>query len=203
MTLLRLVQRASILAGMTFASFPFHSNPAQAEITEFCIIASNGKTVCGKARGIERMCITTDGSNTLCGKFKSAKEGQEQGQEARQPLQGLVARKEVDNFVYTLKGCRKSDTTVKCELGILNKGKERSNYIIPSDSTFIDTTGKSNQSSSTDIGGNNGYITITPGIDYSASITFGNVSDQVVKAQLLNIITANGKVQFRNVPFAN
>ncbi|WP_295615336.1 hypothetical protein, partial [Chamaesiphon sp. GL140_3_metabinner_50] len=61
MTLIRLIQKASIVAGMTFASLSFHSNPVQAEITEFCIIASNGKTVCGKPRGIERMCITTNG----------------------------------------------------------------------------------------------------------------------------------------------
>lgn len=119
-------------------------------------------------------------------------------------MQGMVARKEIDNFVYTLKGCRKSDTTVKCELGITNKGRERSIYINPGYTTFIDTTGTSNRSSSTDIGGNNGSMTITPGIDYSASVTFSNVSEQVMKAQLLNIgTTYNSKVQFRNVPFTN
>jgi hypothetical protein len=204
MTLLRLIQRASILAGMTFASLSLHSNPAQAEITEFCIISNNGKTVCGKTRGIERMCVTTDGKNTICGKFKSVIEGQEQRQETSKPSQNIIARKEVDNFVYTLKGCRKSDTTVKCELGITNKGKERSNYISSdSSSFFVDTTGKSNQSSSSDIGGNTGYTTITPGIDYSASITFSNVSEQVVKVQLLNIGTNYSKVQFRNVSFTN
>ena len=91
---------------MTFASLSIHSNPAQAE-PEFCIVASNGKTLCGKTKGIERMCITTNGSNTVCGKFKSAKEGQEQGQETRQPIQGTVARKEVDNIVFALKSCKK------------------------------------------------------------------------------------------------
>jgi hypothetical protein len=202
MTLIRLIQRASILAGMTFASLSTYSNPAQAE-PEFCIIASNGKTVCGKGKAIERMCVTTDGSNTICGKFKSASDGQVQRQEINKPSQGMVARREVDNFVYTLKGCRKSDTVVKCELGIINKGKERQNYIHPSGTTFIDTTGKSNQSSSTDIGGTNSYVIITPGIDYSASVTFNNVSEQILKAQLLNIYTNYGNVQFRNVAFLN
>jgi hypothetical protein len=112
MTLIRLIQRASILAGMTFASLHFHANPAHAQV-KACVIASNGKTVCGQAREIERMCVTTDGSNKICGKFKSAKEEQEQGQESRQPVQGTIARKEVDNFIFALKGCRKSETNSK------------------------------------------------------------------------------------------
>ena len=77
MTLLRLVQRASILAGMTFASLSVHSNPAHAQL-QACIITSNDKTVCGQSREIERLCITTDGSNRICGKFKSVKEEQPQ-----------------------------------------------------------------------------------------------------------------------------
>ena len=203
MTIIRLIQRASILTGMTLASLAVHSNPAHADDPQFCIVASNGKTLCGQTRGIERMCITTDGTNNICGKFKSFKPA---GQEASTPItpnQGMVARKEVDNFVYTLKGCRKSDTTVKCELTIINKGKERQDVIYPGLTTFIDTNGKSNQASVADIGGTNGYVIITPGIDYSASITFNNVSEQLVKAQLLNIDTLHGKIQFRNVSFSN
>ena len=202
MTLLSLIQRASILAGMTFASLPFHSNPAHSDTPQFCVIASNGKTECGTLQLVERACIITDRNNVVCGKFKSAKGGREQEQGARQPSQSIVARKEVNNFVYTLKGCRKSDTTVKCELGILNKGKEREISLF---SSLVDATGKSNESSSTDIGGiTRNDVTITPGVDYSANVTFSNMSEQVVKAQLLNIGTAYyGKVQFRNVPFTN
>jgi hypothetical protein len=215
MTLIRLIQRASILAGMTVAGLSIPSNPVRAEIKEFCIIASNGKTVCGKSRGIERMCVTTDGSNTICGKFKSAREGENQGQEARQPIQGTVARKEVDNVVYVLKGCRKSDTNIKCELTLTNKGSERSIQLRAYQSTFVDSAGKSHKGSTGDLGGQPSQeptATITPGIDYSASITFENVPDQAVKAQLLNLEFYHGvnsaylnvhPVQFKNVSFSN
>jgi hypothetical protein len=203
MTLTRFIQRASILGGITFASLPFLSTPAHSDTPQFCVVASNGKTACGTLKAVERAYVTTDNGSSVCGKFKSAREGREQGQETTKPLQGMVARKEVDNFVYTLKGCRKSDTTVKCELGITNKGKERQVYINPNATNFIDTTGKSNGASSTDISGLNSYVPITPGIDYSASVTFNNVSEQVGKAQLINLETSNGKIQFRNVSFSN
>jgi hypothetical protein len=67
----------------------------------------------------------------------------------------------------------------------------------------IDTTGKSNRAYSSDIGGNPSYTTITPGINYSASVTFKDVSERVVKAQLLNIATIQGNMQFRNVSFSS
>jgi hypothetical protein len=184
---------------------PVSSNPVQAE-PQFCIVANNSKTVCGPLKAIERACMTTDGSNSICGKFKSVKQEQAEGQETSKPSQSTVARKEADNFIYTLKGCRKSDTTVKCELSMVNKGKERSQRIYTAGlggTTSIDTTGKSNVCSTSDIGGQE-QIIMTPGIDYSASITFNNVPEQILKAQLLNISTSNGGiVQFRNVPFSN
>ena len=69
MTLLRLIQRASILAGMTLASLAVHSNPAHAEDVLACVIASNGKTVCGTLKAIERACITTATGSAVCGKL--------------------------------------------------------------------------------------------------------------------------------------
>jgi hypothetical protein len=65
MTLLRLVQRASILAGMILAGFSFHSDPSHADDGQFCVTASNGKTACGKIKIIERLCVTTDGNNSI------------------------------------------------------------------------------------------------------------------------------------------
>ena len=47
------------------------------------------------------MCITTNGSNTVCGKFKSAKEGQEQGQEeTKTPAPSFGYRKELGGVTY-------------------------------------------------------------------------------------------------------
>ena len=200
MTLLRLVQRASILAGMTFASLSLHSISVRADNPQICVIANNSKTVCGTLKTGERACVTTDGSNSICGKFKSATEGQP---EAKQPTQGTVARKEVKNFVYTLKGCRKSGTNVKCELTITNNGGENFIGFWAGMSTFVDNDGKSYKGSTVDLGGASSSYQgdrMTPGINYSASITFENVPDRVVTAQLLNLKFSES-VQFRNVSF--
>ncbi len=203
MTLIHLVQRASILAGMTFASLSLHSTSVRADSPQICVITNNKKTVCGTLKTAERACITTDGSNSICGKFKSAKKGQEQ--ETKQPIQNTSARKEVKNFVFTLKGCKKSGTNVKCELTIKNNGGENFIGFWADMSTFVDTAGKSHNGSTVDIGGaSSSYqaIKMAPDIDYSASITFENVPERVVKAQLLNL-KLNESVQFRNVPFSN
>jgi hypothetical protein len=190
MTLIRLVQRASILAGMTFAGLPFQSNPARAEITEFCIIASNGKTLCGKPRGIERMCITTDGSNTVCGKFKSAKEGQEQEQQAKQPIQGNGSRIVVNNVAFLSKSCSRSDTTVKCSLSMRNKGTEVDFWMSASYAAITDSSGKTYKASNLEVGGQSGSaicsIKLTPEVDYEAVLTFDGIPGGVTKAQLLS-----------------
>ena len=71
------------------------------------------------------------------------------------PIAGY--RKEANNIVYLLKGCRKSDTSVKCEFVIKNKIAEKAITISGSDSSIVDSTGKSYVGSSIDIGGKNEY----------------------------------------------
>ena len=206
MTLLRLVQRASILAGMTFASLAVHSSSVHADTPQFCAVTSNGQTACGTLKTIERLCVTTDGTNTICGKFKSFKPAGQEASTPITPLQRTVARKEVNNIVFALRGCRKSDTNVKCELTITNKGSQKKIAFLAGRSDFIDFAGKTHQGSTGDLGGTANpftQIVVTPSVDYSASITFENVPDQVVKAQLLNLSFDVGMVQFRNVSFSN
>jgi|GEM_PF-5422595 len=41
MTLLRLIQRASILAGMTLAGLSIYSNPAHADDAQFCAVTNS------------------------------------------------------------------------------------------------------------------------------------------------------------------
>ena len=205
MTLIRFVQRASILVRMTLASLPFHSNPAQAEITEFCIIAGNGKTVCGKSRGIERMCITTNGSNTICGKFKSAKEGQE---EARTPAPSSGYRKESDGVTVLLRSCRRSRSDIKCNL-VINTKRESQRVLLRSGqgfSSIVDSAGKTYPSSTLDYSGSNSTVfdsTLSSCVDYVVGLNFENVPGQINQAALVNLIGGYNVMQFRNIPIAN
>jgi hypothetical protein len=206
MTLIRLIQRASILAGMTFAILPVHGNPAQADTPQFCVVASNGKTACGTLKAVERACVTTDAGGVVCGKFKSAREEQAQGQESRQPVQGTIARKEVDNFVYILESCQRVDTNVRCQIKMVNKGKERNVYSLASESSLVDSTGKSHPGFKVDLGGSpnsNARSIIAPGTEVYFGIAFDTVPVSIVKAQLLNLRVGDKPVQFRNIPISN
>jgi hypothetical protein len=208
MTLIRFVQRASILAGMTFAGLSLYSNPAHtADTPEFCIIASNGKTACGKVRSIERVCITTDGANTVCGKFKLPVQAQGQQQEARQPSQAKGSRTVVDNVAFSSQGCSRTDATVKCSFSMRNKGAERNFYLTSTDVTMTDSLGKTHKASRIEmLGDSGGYNTggkLTPEIDYEAVLTFDDVPSAVNKAQLLSFPLQGKTVGLRNITFSN
>jgi hypothetical protein len=206
MTLIRLIQRASILAGMTFAILPVYGNPAQADTPQFCVIASNGKTACGTLKAVERACVTTDAGGVVCGKFKSAREeGQE---ESRNPAPIASYRKEVDNFVLTLESCKRVDEDVRCQMKIFNKGKKRSMSLSPYGSSIVDAAGRSHAGSKTDFGqGSTGSSTaiMDTKTDIIISVTFDKVPAQVVKAQLFNLSFGGEMkpIQLRNVPISN
>jgi hypothetical protein len=203
MTLIRLIQRASILAGMTLAGLSVHSNPVRAEDALACVIANNGKTVCGTLKVVERACITTATGNTVCGKFKSARE--EQGQEqARTFAPNAVYRKEVNDFVLTLESCKRVDDNVMCQVKILNKGKKRRVSFSCSGSgasSMIDVAGKSHPCSKIELGDTE----IDRNNDTIASVSFGDIQGKIDKAQLLNLDFYGEikRVQFRNIPISN
>jgi hypothetical protein len=184
MTLIRLIQRVSLLSSLVVTSLIIHGSPARSD---------------------QRVCIITDDGATMCGKPTSSKK------EAKNPKQQNSGyRKEVGNFVYLLKGCKKSDTSVKCEFVITNKAAERGLTLWADNpgftsTTIVDSTGKSYRGSTIDIGGQRNSsvsLSIAPGIDYEATLTFENIPDRVVKASLMNFYADNNKIlQFRNVPF--
>jgi hypothetical protein len=211
MTLIGFVQRASILAGITFTSFSVYSSPAHSEPVA-CVIASNGKTVCGKTRAIERICVTTDGVDNICGKFKSFKSGKEeqergQEQEAPRPIQGNAPRAVVNNISVSVRGCNKSDTTIKCSLSIRNKGADRAVLFYVTDSKITDSSGKTYNGSSIEVGGKKNsnilYPLLTSEIDYEAMITFENVPEGVRKAQVLSLSIDGKQANLRNIIFSN
>jgi hypothetical protein len=207
MTLIRLIQRASILAGMTFAILPVYGNPAQADTPQFCVVASNGKTACGTLKAVERACVTTDAGATVCGKFKSARE--EQGQEeTRNPAPSSSYRKEVDNFVVNIENCKRVDENVRCQIKIFNKGKTRYVSLTSDSSSIVDSAGRSHRGSETDFGngvGSSSGAQIDSKTDLIISVTFQKIPEQVVKAQLLNLAFSGSTkpVQFRNIPILN
>jgi hypothetical protein len=206
MTLIRLIQRATILAGMALASLPVHGNPAQAEDVLACVIAGNGKTVCGTLKAVERACITTEAGSTVCGKFKSAKkEGQE---EARNPTPIAGYQKEVNKFVLTIEGCRKVDGDVRCQMKIFNKGEKRFVDLTAYNSSLVDFKGKSYVGGYIDFGnGLNrvGRTELDSNTEIIISIIFEKVADRLAKAQLLNLDFQEPikPVQFRNVIISN
>lgn len=162
----------------------------------------------GEAREIERMCVSTDGSNKICGKFKSVKKEQEQVQEETKsptPIAGF--RKEVDNFVYTLEGCQRVDTSVRCQIRMVNKGKERRVEMYAPNSALVDSKGTSYPGFKINLGGGLEYQateTMSPGSDVSIAVTFNDVQDKISKAQVLNVTFRGTKpVQFRNIPISN
>jgi hypothetical protein len=179
MNLVSIVRQTSVLASIVLASLLIYSNQASAQ---------------------QRACVITDEGATVYGKLTTLN---------KKPNQSLGQRKEVDKFVFLLKGCRRSDTTIKCNLSIINKGAERELYIRAdrSTSTIIDSSGKSYSGSTVEIGGqigSEGLTTIiSPGIDYIAEINFENVSEQIAQAPVLNLYLHRQKVQFRNVSFSN
>ncbi len=177
MHLIRTFLQTSVLTSMVLSSLSIYSNPASAQ---------------------QRACVITDEGATVCGKLTT---------QTKKPNQSSGQRKEVDKFVFILKGCRRSDTTIKCNLLVTNKGAERELYIQAVErSTIVDSVGKSYPGSTVDIGGKNSnalWTVISPGIDYSADISFENIPEQIAQAPVLNLYLHSQKVQFRNVSFSN
>jgi hypothetical protein len=211
MTLIRLIQRASILAGMTFAILPVYGNPAQADTPQFCVVASNGKTACGTLKAVERACVATDAGSVVCGKFKSAREGQEQEprqEEARNSTPITGYRKELDGITYTLRSCKREESSVKCNFVVTTKKEGKQLYIVTGKghSSMVDSNGTTYPSSNLEYNGRREGTLLTHmslGIDYVVDIIFENIPGQITKAVLLNVNT-NGKViQLRNVLFLN
>ena len=180
MTLIRFVQRASILAGITFTGIAFHGGSATAQTEKFCVVASNGKTVCGTLKAVERACVITD-NGVVCGKFNPVASEQAQKQEEAGTPKAIAGyRKEIDNFVLTLEGCKRVAENVRCQLNILNKGKERKVGLNADNSSLVDSTGKSHQGISGDFGGGaSGYSEsiMAPNNEVVFSIVFSKIPD--------------------------
>jgi hypothetical protein len=204
MTLIRFVQRASILAGITFAGIAFHGGSATAQSEKFCVVASNGKTACGTLKAVERACVSTD-NGVVCGKFKSV--AAEQGQESVKIEQGNTSRTVVDGITFSSKGCTRSDTTIKCGFSMRNKSDEKYFSLTYNNAKMTDSSGKTYIASTIEMLGQKGATSIggklASEIDYEGTMTFDNVPEGVKKAQLLSFPFAGKTVNLRNLTFSN
>jgi hypothetical protein len=172
---LSIALRTCVVAGIFLASFLIDSNLASAQ---------------------QRACVITDEGNTVCGKLTT---------QPKKSSSGSGYRKEVKNYIFVLKGCRRSDTTIKCSLTVTNREAERNFSIYATLSSIIDSSGKSYMASTVSIGGKTSSSLqpfIAPGIDYAADITFENIPEAITQVPLLKLFL-DGEVQFRNVSFLN
>ena len=165
----------SISTGLALASLPLGDLPAQAD-QQTCVITSDGATVCGRLI-----------------KQQPKKSNSAAGQ-----------RKEVGQFTYLLKGCKRSDTTIKCSYSITNKEKAVGVGFPSQDVSITDAKGKSYLASSIEAGGSKNDIIvnvlISPGIDYAVEVTFENIPEQISQVPIFRPLYG---VEFRNVTFTN
>jgi hypothetical protein len=142
----------------------------------------------------QRACVITDEGNTVCGKLTTQPKKSSSGY-----------RKEVKDYIFVLKGCRRSDTTIKCSLFVTKRGAEETFTVHPSLSSIIDFNGRSYKGSTVGAAGQTDSsmnIAIYPGIDSTVDITFENIPEQIAKVPLLKILIGE-EVQFRNVSLLN
>lgn len=164
----------SVSTSLVLASLSLADLPAQAD-QQTCVITNDGATVCGRLT-----------------KQQPKKSNSASGQ-----------RKEVGQFTYVLKGCKRSDTTIKCSYSITNKGTEITIRLHSESTSLIDAKGKSYLASNIEAGGQSRIgmdILISPGIDYAVEVAFENIPEQITQVP---IFKPDQNVQFRNVTFIN
>lgn len=180
MNLIRTIRWTNILATLILASLFIHAKPSRSQ---------------------QRACVISDEGVTVCGRPTTAKKG------ASKPAQVSGYRKEINNFVLLLKGCKRADNNVRCDLVVTNKGAERNLYLNPAFIKIVDSAGKSYQCQTVDFFATVGDVAarLAPGIDYSATITFNNIPDQISQAQTLVVNTGydGGFFQFHKISFTN
>jgi hypothetical protein len=148
----------------------------------------------------QRVCVITDEGAIVCGKPTTRKQ---------QPTSGSDYRKEIGKFIFLLKGCKRSDTNIKCNFSVMNKGDEVPTNISSDWFLLVDSTGKSYPGNGLNIGGNSSNkgqshsLTISPGIEYLGEITFESVPEILRQFPLLKIDFLNNKMNFRNISLSN
>lgn len=114
----------------------------------------------------------------------------------------------VGDFLVSLKNCRKSSTSVKCSVTYRNEVKDIVfNTGRPENYKIVDLSGKVYAASSLEMGSLNAtnhyygsqQVTMSSKIDYETVLTFNDVPEEVLKAQVLSFTLENKVISFRNI----
>jgi hypothetical protein len=176
------VFRTSVFASLFLTSFFIYDNPVQAQ---------------------QRACVITDRGTTVCGKLIRQTQSS-----TNKSVQSFGQKEVVGNFIYIFKDCKRSDTTVECVFTVANKGQEIFKLAYAGEFELVDSNGKSYHGSTFEFGGSKGPFaseTLSPGIEYSAGVTFEQVPVQMTRFPLLRggISGKEQKFHFRNVTISN
>ena len=171
--------------------------------TASCLVISSLSFPNISAKAEQRTCIITKDGATMCGKPVTEK-----------PQNNKKAQNSINSegFIITLKGCRRAVSVINCEININNKGKEGNlaiygyNFVHKYGSKIVDSSGKTHYASKVDFDGSSEVlsriVSLTPGVDYSASLTFENMPE-IERAQLLSVLidsrTKGDYANFRNI----
>jgi hypothetical protein len=177
------------------------------KISTIIALTATNLSLFDRSARAERGCVVTDEGDTICGSTTPKKSKQ-------QPSQSTGSKKVVtNNLLVELKRCsRQDETNIVCEFSITNKGERGYLSLSSSSSGMIDSSGKSRQALSSQLGSSGGVLGASideaePGIAYAASLTFKNIPQSIKKAQLLTVgVLLNyrgSRIQFRNIPFSN
>jgi hypothetical protein len=161
----------------------------------------------------QRVCVITDEGATACGRVTIPT------RDAKKPSQTSQSSgriKEIDNITFSLKGCRQSEETIKCEFNVMNKGRDT---IVQFPvvawagelSKIVDSRGTVYRSNSIDIDSQqpdgNGTVgaTLVSGVNYIATINFKNIPNRLDSIQVFDISIGNTSKhpQFRNISLSN
>jgi hypothetical protein len=131
----------------------------------------------------EEVCVKTSNGSIVCGT-------RVQKPNSGQPVQVITERE----FVFELQKCKRASKTVKCELDVTNKEKDRVLRLYGTGawvSRVVDLQGNQYTASYVDFGGarNNQFVDqeLVQGVRLKAYIVFDNISPQINQFALLEL----------------
>jgi hypothetical protein len=146
----------------------------------------------------QETCVRTSDGNVVCGTPVAKPRANSSSEQ----------RKLINSYVFVLKGCKRFNTSIKCNFLITRDGAEENFGIKAPEVTIVDSVGKSYLGSSVEMGGKRGnsvFLKISSGINYVADITFDDLPENITQVPVLKlfVFANNGgnNIEFRNVAF--